>query len=113
MRKLVKRYKFNGEDKYSVGLIAQQVIAAFEAEGLDPFKYRLLTMKVNTTELITHNYCALLLEVLTNDAINFIPIDSNDGNPTDGMVWTAPNGRQWIYDETVPGWKSLAGYWEQ
>ena len=24
------------------------------------------------------------------------------------MIWTAPNGRQWIYDISIPGWKALA-----
>ena len=41
-------------------------------------------------------------------ALNFPPVDSNDGNPTDGMIWTAPNGRQWIYDAAIPGWRSVA-----
>jgi len=41
-------------------------------------------------------------------AINFPPVDIDDGNPTDGMVWTAPSGRQWMYDASVPGWKHLA-----
>ena len=41
-------------------------------------------------------------------ALNFPPVDAGDGNPTDGMVWTAPNGRQWKYNASVPGWTSLA-----
>ena len=41
-------------------------------------------------------------------ALNFPPVDAGDGNPTDGMVWTAPNGRQWMYDASLPGWKALA-----
>ena len=41
-------------------------------------------------------------------ALNFPPVDAGDGNPTDGMVWTAPDGRQWKYDASVPGWTSLA-----
>ena len=41
-------------------------------------------------------------------ALNFPPVDAGDGNPTDGMVWTAPNGRQWMYDVSLPGWKSLS-----
>ena len=41
-------------------------------------------------------------------ALNFPPVDAGDGNPTDGMIWTAPNGRQWKYDASVPGWTSLA-----
>jgi len=41
-------------------------------------------------------------------ALNFPPVDAGDGNPTNGMVWTAPNGRQWKYDATIPGWTSLA-----
>ena len=40
--------------------------------------------------------------------LNFSPVDSNDGNPTDGQTWTAPNGRQWIYRTSIPGWQSLA-----
>ena len=40
-------------------------------------------------------------------ALNFPPVSSEDGNPTDGMVWTSPDGRQWIYDE-IPAWSSLA-----
>ena len=43
VRKLVKRYKFNGEDKHSVGIIAQQLISAFQAEGLDPFDYNVIS----------------------------------------------------------------------
>ena len=41
-------------------------------------------------------------------ALNFPPVDAGDGNPTDGMIWTAPNGRQWKYDLSIPGWTSLA-----
>ena len=41
-------------------------------------------------------------------ALNFPPVDAGDGNPTDGMIWTAPNGRQWKYNASVPGWTSLA-----
>ena len=41
-------------------------------------------------------------------SLNFPPVDAGDGNPTDGMVWTAPNGRQWMYDASIPGWKALA-----
>ena len=41
-------------------------------------------------------------------ALNFPPVNSADDNPTNGMIWTAPNGYQWQYDESVPGWKSLA-----
>ena len=41
-------------------------------------------------------------------ALNFPPVSSEDGNPTDGMVWTAPDGRQWVYDASIPAWSSLA-----
>lgn len=41
-------------------------------------------------------------------ALNFPPVDAGDGNPTDGMIWTAPDGRQWKYDSTIPGWRTLA-----
>ena len=41
-------------------------------------------------------------------ALNFPPVDAGDGNPTDGMIWTASNGRQWMYDASIPGWKALA-----
>jgi microcystin-dependent protein len=38
-------------------------------------------------------------------ALNFPPVDSTDGNPTDGLIWSAPNGQQWIY-------RADGGYWE-
>ena len=41
-------------------------------------------------------------------ALNFPPVDAGDGNPVDGMIWTAPTGQQWVYDSSIPGWKSLA-----
>ena len=41
-------------------------------------------------------------------ALNFPPVNAADGNPTNGMIWTSPDGYQWKYDATVPGWKSLA-----
>lgn len=41
-------------------------------------------------------------------ALNFPPVDALDGNPTNGMIWTSPEGRQWKYDSTIPGWRSLA-----
>jgi len=41
-------------------------------------------------------------------ALNFPPVDAGDGNPTDGMVWTAPTGKQWIYRSSIPGWQSIA-----
>ena len=28
--------------------------------------------------------------------------------PQMGWLWTAPNGRQWKYNASVPGWTSLA-----
>ena len=40
--------------------------------------------------------------------LNFPPVDNADGNPTDGMIWTAPNGKQWIYKADIPGWRALA-----
>ena len=40
--------------------------------------------------------------------LNFPPSDASDGNPTNGMRWTAPNGYEWVYDSTIPGWKSIA-----
>ena len=41
-------------------------------------------------------------------ALNFPPVSAGDGNPTNGMIWTSPEGRQWKYDSTIPGWRSLA-----
>ena len=41
-------------------------------------------------------------------ALNFPPVDSGDGNPTDGQIWTAPSGKQWIYRSSIPGWQSVA-----
>ena len=41
-------------------------------------------------------------------ALNFPPVNSADGNPTNGMIWSSPEGLQWIYDSSVPGWKALA-----
>ena len=41
-------------------------------------------------------------------ALNFPPVNAADGNPTNGMIWTSPEGRQWKYDSTIPGWRSLA-----
>lgn len=41
-------------------------------------------------------------------ALNFPPVDANDGNPTDGMIWTSPNGYQWKYNAGIPGWESVA-----
>ena len=40
--------------------------------------------------------------------LNFPPVDTPDGDPTDGMIWTSPEGRQWIYRAEIPGWRSLA-----
>jgi microcystin-dependent protein len=40
-------------------------------------------------------------------ALNFPPVNSADGNPTNGLIWTAPNGQQWIYRESIKGWQSL------
>lgn len=41
-------------------------------------------------------------------ALNFPPVDTNDGNPTDGMIWTSPSGAQWMYQASVPGWTALS-----
>jgi len=41
-------------------------------------------------------------------ALNFPPVDETQPNPNDGQIWTAPNGRQWMFDESVPAWRSLA-----
>ena len=41
-------------------------------------------------------------------ALNFPPVDAADGNPTNGMLWTAPDGHQWQYDSSIPGWRTLA-----
>ena len=41
-------------------------------------------------------------------ALNFPPTNVDDGNPTDGMIWTAPTGRQWVYRSNIPGWESMA-----
>ena len=41
-------------------------------------------------------------------ALNFPPVDVDDGNPTDGLLWTAPDGHQWQYDSSIPGWRTLA-----
>lgn len=50
IRGLIKKYRFNddvaaeGDDaKIHVGIIAQDVIAAFRSEGLDPFRYGIIT----------------------------------------------------------------------
>ena len=40
-------------------------------------------------------------------ALNFPPVDSADGNPTDGQIWTAPTGYQWVYRSSIPGWQAL------
>ena len=41
-------------------------------------------------------------------ALNFPPVDGADDRPTDGLIWTAPDGHQWKYDASVPGWRTLA-----
>jgi microcystin-dependent protein len=41
-------------------------------------------------------------------ALNFPPFSANDPNPSNGDVWTAPNGTQWEYDINIPAWKALA-----
>ena len=41
-------------------------------------------------------------------ALNFPPVNAEDGDPTNGMIWTSPDGYQWKYDSSIPGWRSLA-----
>jgi hypothetical protein len=40
--------------------------------------------------------------------LDFPPQEINGQPPLDGTIWTAPNGRQWVYSTDVPGWRSLA-----
>ena len=40
--------------------------------------------------------------------LNFPPVDSDSANPTDGLLWTDPNGRKWMYKASIPGWTPLA-----
>ena len=40
--------------------------------------------------------------------LNFPPFAAGDPYPSNGDIWTAPNGTQWEYDATIPAWKALA-----
>ena len=40
--------------------------------------------------------------------LNFPPFTNSDPDPSNGDVWTAPNGTQWEYDISIPAWKALA-----
>lgn len=40
--------------------------------------------------------------------LNFPPLNDTDPLPSNGEVWTDPNGNQWEYNASIPAWKSLA-----